>query len=58
MHVLTPMVPSILKKAKEAKIPFVEINGDVVDPDYFDEEKAWRKLADFDKQIQGGFNVY
>lgn len=50
---LPPMVPGIIRKVKEANIPFVEITGDVVDPDYFDEEKAWKQLEDFDKQVQG-----
>ena len=50
---LPPMVPLIRKKAEEEKIPFVEINGDVVDPDYFDEEKAWNQLESFYEQIHG-----
>ncbi len=50
---LPSMVPSIRKKAEEIQIPFVEIQGDVVDPDYFDEEKAWSQLEYFNEQIHG-----
>lgn len=50
---LPPMVPCIRKKAEEEKIPFIEIKGDVVDPDYFDEEKAWSQLKYFKEQISG-----
>lgn len=50
---LPPMVPFIRKKSEEEKIPFVEINGDVVDPDYFDEERAWNELKSFYEQIHG-----
>lgn len=48
---LPPMVPYIRKKVEEEKIPFVEINGDVVDPEYFDEEKAWKQMSSFYEQI-------
>lgn len=50
---LPPMVPHIRKRAEKEKIPFVEINGDVVDPDYFDEERAWNQLESFYEQIHG-----
>ena len=52
---LPPMVPAIQKKAEEKQIPFIEIQGDVVDPDFFDEEKAWRQLEYFNEQIHGRF---
>ena len=50
---LPPMVPSIREKAEEERLPFIEISGDVVDPDFFDENKAWQQLNAFDKQIHG-----
>ncbi len=50
---LPPMVPSIREKAEEERLPFIEISGDVVDPDFFDENKAWEQLNAFDKQIHG-----
>ena len=50
---LPPMVPTIRKKVEERNIPFVEITGDVVDPDYFDEQKAWNQLKFFNGQIHG-----
>ncbi len=50
---LPPMVPHIRKKAEEEGIPFIEIRGDVADPDFFDEEKAWNQLESFYEQIHG-----
>ena len=52
---LPPLVPSISRKAEELNIPFVEIQGDVVDPTYFDEQKMWESLKSFYKKIGGGF---
>ena len=50
---LPPMVSVIRKKTDEKSIPFIEIQGDVVDPDYFDEDKAWIQLEHFKEQIHG-----
>ena len=50
---LPPMVPAIRKKVEEKQIPFVEICGDAVDPDFFNEEKAWNQLEYFNEQING-----
>ena len=50
---LPSMVSFIKKKVEEKQIPFVEIQGDVVDPDYFDEKKAWSKFERFSERIHG-----
>ena len=50
---LPPMVSSIRIKADEKNIPFLEIQGDVVDPDYFDEAEAWNQLEYFRELIHG-----
>ena len=50
---LPPLVPHIKKKAEEEKIPFVEIQGDVVDPAYFNEQQMWEQLDSFFEQIHG-----
>jgi len=55
---LPSMVPQLMSKAEEKRIPFIEINGDVVDSDYFDEKRAWEQLECFSRQIDGGHNVY
>jgi benzoyl-CoA reductase/2-hydroxyglutaryl-CoA dehydratase subunit BcrC/BadD/HgdB len=48
---LPPLVPIIRKKAEEEKVPFVEIQGDVVDPAYFDEQQMWERLDLFHEQL-------
>jgi len=48
---LPPLVPQIRKKAEEEKTPLIEIQGDVVDPAYFDEQQMWERLDLFHEQL-------
>ena len=50
---LPPLVPHIRKKAEEEKIPFVELQGDVIDSMYFNELEMWEQLEPFYEQLQG-----
>jgi len=50
---LPPLVPKIRKKAEKEKIPFIEIQGDVVDPAYFNEQQMWEQLVPFAERTHG-----
>jgi len=48
---LPSLVPSIRKKAKEENIAFVEIQGDAIDPCFFNEAEMWRRLEGFNEKL-------
>ena len=52
---LPPMITNIRKKVEN--IPFVEISGDVIDPNFFDEKKAWNQIACLYEQIHRRPNI-
>lgn len=49
---LPPMVPVLRRKFEERKVPFVEIQGDAIVPNYFNKNRCFNQLDVFFEMIQ------
>ncbi len=54
---LPPMVPVLRSRLKKKGIPFVEIQGDAVDPSCFDESRCWNQLDVFFEMVDRRYNL-